>query len=56
MAKKKRPCATCGKKLSSFDGTYMYDMAKGRSVFVCRDDRLCQKPYVKVHAKGGEQT
>lgn len=52
MAKKKRPCHTCGKKLSGFDGTYMFDSAIGRAVFVCRDDRSCQKPYLKKPAKG----
>lgn len=52
MAKHKRLCATCGKRLSGFDGTYMYDSTKGKIVFVCRDDRSCQKPYIIKSAKG----
>jgi len=52
---KQRKCATCGKRLGS-NYHLMYDAKQNKAVPVCRDDRACQKPYVKkiTACQGGE--
>ncbi|WP_177505946.1 hypothetical protein [Anaerosinus sp.] len=46
MAKKKT-CYVCGKKLRGIDGTYMTNEFH-KPVFVCKDDRNCQKRFIRI--------